>query len=218
LQQLLLLTNHIGQGILDTKYSPVLLYGQDKIFLCEEFSVQTKMGKQKIVLKLPLDDERKRRKAFKAAVGMNGVTSATMEGDKIIIVGDGVDPISLTTMLRRSLGYAELLSVSSGDDKKKGDGYGYGSSGGMMYGGGGGGMGGSGAFGGGKEGKEGKESGGGKSSSGHAGYGGGGHYQAMQPVSYPAYQQYNPMPSYPAVYSYPAAYPQQEHDPGCSIM
>jgi hypothetical protein len=27
---------------------------------------------QKIVLKLPLDDERKRRKAFKAAVGMNG--------------------------------------------------------------------------------------------------------------------------------------------------
>ncbi|KAG0543034.1 hypothetical protein BDA96_02G154900 [Sorghum bicolor] len=162
------------------------------------------MGKQKIVLKLPLDDERKRRKAFKAAVGMNGVTSATMEGDKIIIVGDGVDPISLTTMLRRSLGYAELLSVSSGDDKKKGDGYGYGSSGGMMYGGGGGGMGGSGAFGGGKEGKE--------------GYGGGGHYQAMQPVSYPAYQQYNPMPSYPAVYSYPAAYPQQEHDPGCSIM
>jgi len=30
------------------------------------------MGKQKIVLKLPLDDERKKRKAFKAAVGMNG--------------------------------------------------------------------------------------------------------------------------------------------------
>ena len=27
---------------------------------------------QKIVLKLPLDDERKKRKAFKAAVGMNG--------------------------------------------------------------------------------------------------------------------------------------------------
>uniref|UniRef100_M8C1X0 HMA domain-containing protein n=1 Tax=Aegilops tauschii TaxID=37682 RepID=M8C1X0_AEGTA len=70
------------------------------------------MVKQKIVLKLALDDERKRRKAFKAAVGMSGVTSATMEGDKIIIVGDGVDPITLTTMLRRSLGYAELLSVS----------------------------------------------------------------------------------------------------------
>jgi len=169
------------------------------------------MGKQKIVLKLPLDDERKKRKAFKAAVGMNGVTSATMEGDKIIVIGDGVDPITLTTMLRRSLGYAELLSVSSGDDKKKGDGYGYG--GGMMYGGGGG-MGYSGGFGGGKEGKDGKE---GKESGGKGSGGGGyGQYQAVAPVSYPAYQQYNAMPSYP-VYSYPP-YPQQEQDPGCSIM
>ncbi|WVZ64323.1 hypothetical protein U9M48_013862, partial [Paspalum notatum var. saurae] len=156
---------------------------------------------QKIVLKLPLDDERKRRKAFKAAVGMNGVTSATMEGDKIIVVGDGVDPITLTTMLRRSLGYAELLSVSSGDDKKSSGGYG----GGMMYGGSGGG----------KESKEGKESGGGKGSGGGGGYG---QYPGVAPVSYPAaYQQYNAMPSYP-VYSYPAAYPPQEQDPGCSIM
>ncbi|CAN6204019.1 unnamed protein product [Urochloa humidicola] len=168
------------------------------------------MGKQKIVLKLPLDDERKKRKAFKAAVGMNGVTSATMEGDKIIVVGEGVDPITLTRMLRRNLGYAELLSVSSGDDKKKGDGYGYG--GGMMYGGG---MGyGSGGGKEGKEGKEGKdkESGGGKGGGGGGGYG---HYQAMAPIPYPAYnQQYNAMPSYPV---YPA-YPQQEQDPGCSIM
>ncbi|KAJ1289156.1 hypothetical protein BS78_02G142800 [Paspalum vaginatum] len=162
------------------------------------------MGKQKIVLKLALDDERKRRKAFKAAVGMNGVTSATMEGDKIIVVGDGVDPITLTTMLRRSLGYAELLSVSSGDDKKNS---GYGSGGGMMYGGG------MGYGGSGKEGKEGKESGGGKGSGG----GGYGQYQGVAPVSYPAaYQQYNAMPSYPVYY--PAAYPPQEQDPGCSIM
>ncbi|KAL6598047.1 hypothetical protein ACP70R_046468 [Stipagrostis hirtigluma subsp. patula] len=169
------------------------------------------MGKQKIVLKLPLDDERKRRKAFKAAVGMNGVTSATMEGDKIIVVGDGVDPIALTTMLRRGLGYAELLSVSSGDDKKKGDGYGYGY-GGMTYGGGGMGYGG----GGGKEGKEGKE---GKDSGGGGGNkdGGYGLHHAMAPAAYPAYNQYNAVPSYP-VYSYPAAYPQHEQDPGCSIM
>ncbi|KAL6863760.1 hypothetical protein ACP4OV_016663 [Aristida adscensionis] len=153
------------------------------------------MVKQKIVLKLPLDDERKRRKAFKVAVGMNGVTSATMEGDKIIVVGDGVDPIALTTMLRRSLGHAELLSVTSGDDKKKGDGYGYGG-GGMGYGGGG------------KEGKEGKDGG-----HGHH------HATAMAPPvsSYPAYnQQYNAVPSYP-VYSYPA-YQQHEQDPGCAIM
>ncbi|KAF7072014.1 hypothetical protein CFC21_077211 [Triticum aestivum] len=189
------------------------------------------MVKQKIVLKLALDDERKRRKAFKAAVGMSGVTSATMEGDKIIIVGDGVDPITLTTMLRRSLGYAELLSVSSGDDKKK-DGYGaaygygggekkdgyaaaYGYGGGEKkkdgYGYGGGDGGGSGMSFGGKE--------GGGSKGGGSGGGGGGYSQnTVAPMTYPAYQQYNSMPSYP-VYSYPApAYQQQEQDPGCSIM
>ncbi|TVU11093.1 hypothetical protein EJB05_44656 [Eragrostis curvula] len=166
------------------------------------------MGKQKIVLKLPLDDERKKRKAFKAAVGMNGVTSATMEGDKIIVVGEGVDPIALTTMLRRGLGYAELLSVTSGDDKKKGDSYGYG--GGMAYGGG------MGYGGGGKEGKEGKESGGGKDKDKDHGHGYGGGHHAVAPMPYPAYHQYNAMPSYP-VYSYPA-YAQQEQDPGCSIM
>ncbi|CAM0950827.1 unnamed protein product [Alopecurus aequalis] len=187
------------------------------------------MVKQKIVLKLALDDEKKKRKAFKAAVGMAGVTSATMEGDKIIIVGDGVDPITLTTMLRRGLGYAELLSVSSGDDKKK-DGYGaygyggekkkegYGAYGyggekkdGYGYGGADGGGSGSGMSFGGKE---------GGSSKGGSGGGGGGYPQnAVAPVSYPTYQQYNAMPPAYPVYSYPApAYQHQEQDPGCSIM
>ncbi|KAE8798635.1 hypothetical protein D1007_26123 [Hordeum vulgare] len=156
------------------------------------------MAKQKIVLKLPLDGERNRRKAFKAAVGMAGVTSATLEGDKIIILGDGVDPIALTTMLRRSLGKADLLSISSGDDKKKDGGYGYGYGGekkkdGYGYGGLDGG-------------------GGGKDSKGNGGY----HQNAVAPIPYPAYHQYNAMPSYPA-YAY-APYQQQEQDPGCSIM
>ncbi|EMS63592.1 hypothetical protein TRIUR3_12405 [Triticum urartu] len=168
------------------------------------------MLQQKIVLKLALDDERKRRKAFKAAVGMSGVTSAAMEGEKIIIVGDGVDPITLTTVLRRSLGYAELLSVSSGDDKKKdgyGAAYGYGAGekkkDGYGYGGDGGG-----SF-------------GGKEGVGSKGGGGGGYSQnAVAPITYPAYQQYNAMPSYPVYSSYPAppAYQHQEQDPGCSIM
>jgi hypothetical protein len=136
-----------------------------------------------------------------------GVTSATMEGDKIIVVGEGVDPIALTTMLRRSLGYAELLSVSSGEDKKKGDGYGYG--GGMSYGGGGVDGYGAGA-------KEGKGSGG-KDKSKDKGQGYGDYGGVPPPVPYPAYNQYNAVPSYPPVYSYPA-YAQQEQDPGCSIM
>ena len=123
-----------------------------------------------------------------------------MEGEKIIIVGDGVDPITLTTVLRRSLGYAELLSVSSGDDKKKDgygagekkkDGYGYGGDGGGSFGG-----------------KEGVGS--------KGGCGGGYSQNAVAPITYPAYQQYNAMPSYPA-YAY-APYQQQQQDPGCSIM
>ncbi|GJN40351.1 hypothetical protein PR202_gb29557 [Eleusine coracana subsp. coracana] len=165
------------------------------------------MGKQKIVLKLPLDDERKKRKVFKATVGMNGVTSATMEGDKITVVGEGVDPIALTRILRRGLGYAELLSVSSGDDKKKGDGYGYSYGGSMAYADGLG-------YGGGKESKESSGKDKDKVKDGHGGYGGG--YPAVAPVSYPTYQQYNAVPSYPA-YSYPV-YPHQQPDPGCSIM
>jgi hypothetical protein len=127
-----------------------------------------------------------------------------MEGDKIIILGDGIDPIALTTMLRRSLGRAELLSVSSGDDKRK-DGYGYGGEkNGYGYAGEKNGYGYSGA-------------GGGKDSKGGGG-GGGYHQNAVAPMPYPAYHQYNAMPSYPA-YAYPhPAYQQQEQDPGCSIM
>jgi hypothetical protein len=164
-----------------------------------------------------------------------------MEGDKIIIVGDGVDPITLTTMLRRGLGYAELLSVSSGDDKKKDsygaygyggekqkdnygsygysgekkkDGYGYGGEkkkDGYGYGGADSGGGGM-SFGG-------KEGGSSKGGSGSGGGGGGYPQNAAAPVSYPAYQQYNAMPQPYPVYSYPApVYQQQEQDPGCSIM
>ncbi|KAF0909830.1 hypothetical protein E2562_000144 [Oryza meyeriana var. granulata] len=165
------------------------------------------MAKQKIVLKMPLDTERKKRKAFKAAVGMTGVTSATLEGDKLIVIGDGVDPIALTTMLRRGLGHAELLSVSSGDDKKMRGGHG-----GMGMGFGGGHGGGMGMGFGGKE-------GGGKVVVDDV------HHHQQQQLQHavapmppypaaPAYQQYNAVPSYPV---YPWL-PQQEQDPTCSIM
>ncbi|XP_006660482.1 probable H/ACA ribonucleoprotein complex subunit 1 [Oryza brachyantha] len=182
------------------------------------------MAKQKFVLKMPLDTEKKKRKAFKAAVGMTGVTSASLEGDKIIVIGDGVDPIALTTMLRRSLGHAELLSISSGDDKKMmGGGHGGMGMGAMGFGGGhGGGGGGMGmGFGGGKEGKE---SGGRKVVVDVDGV----HHHEQQQQQHamaptppypgvPAYQQYNAVPSYPVYPSYPG-YPQEEQDPSCSIM
>lgn len=39
-----------------------------------------------------------------------------LEGDKISVVGDGVDAVALTTALRKKMGRVELLSVA---EKKK---------------------------------------------------------------------------------------------------
>ena len=52
-----------------------------------------------------------------------GVESASLKGDdksQIEVTGDGVDPVQLTSLLRKSLRNAELVSVSAeGGEKKK---------------------------------------------------------------------------------------------------
>ncbi|KAJ3698284.1 hypothetical protein LUZ61_001989 [Rhynchospora tenuis] len=77
------------------------------------------MVKQKVVVKLSLDDAKKRAKALKTAATMDGVISVALDGDKLTVIGDGTDVVNLTTQLRKKLGYADLISVSSGDDKKE---------------------------------------------------------------------------------------------------
>ncbi|KAJ1697839.1 hypothetical protein LUZ63_006351 [Rhynchospora breviuscula] len=77
------------------------------------------MTKQKVVVKLSLDDGKKRTKALKTAVNINGVISVALDGDKLTVIGDGTDVVNLTTQLRKKLGYADLISVSSGDEKKE---------------------------------------------------------------------------------------------------
>ncbi|KAJ4791894.1 Heavy metal transport/detoxification superfamily protein [Rhynchospora pubera] len=78
------------------------------------------MTKQKFVLKLKLDDGNKRKKALKTVATTNGiflgVTSMRLDGDKLIVIGDGTDEVHLTTQLRKKMGYADLISVSSGDE------------------------------------------------------------------------------------------------------
>ncbi|KAJ4755119.1 Heavy metal transport/detoxification superfamily protein [Rhynchospora pubera] len=74
------------------------------------------MTKQKFVLKLKLDDGNKRKKALKTVATTNGVTSMRLDGDKLIVIGDGTDAVHLTTQLRKKMGYADLISVSSGDE------------------------------------------------------------------------------------------------------
>nr|XP_010942540.1 heavy metal-associated isoprenylated plant protein 16 [Elaeis guineensis] len=77
------------------------------------------MVKQKIVMKVSMDDSKKRSKALKSAVGSTGVISAKIDGDKMEVEGDGVDSIALTTTLRKRMGYAELVSVAAMDEKKE---------------------------------------------------------------------------------------------------
>ncbi|XP_058112932.1 disease resistance protein Pik-1-like isoform X2 [Magnolia sinica] len=76
----------------------------------------------KIVMKVPMNDAKSRCKAMKAAVGIQGVISATLEGndkDQLAVVGDGIDSVALTRLLRKKMGFTELISVAAVDEKKK---------------------------------------------------------------------------------------------------
>ncbi|CAL9084472.1 unnamed protein product [Musa textilis] len=72
-----------------------------------------------MVMKLTMEDAKKRSKALKTAVGLPGVISAKLDEDKIVVVGDGVDSIVLTTMLRKKMGRVELVKVGSAEEKKE---------------------------------------------------------------------------------------------------
>ncbi|KAL3333166.1 hypothetical protein AABB24_033305 [Solanum stoloniferum] len=79
--------------------------------------------KQKVVIRLSLNgnDRKYRTKAFKIAVSQTGVESAAITGDgknQLEVVGE-VDAATLTSLLRKNLGQADLVSVGpAGGDKK----------------------------------------------------------------------------------------------------
>ncbi|KAJ0988668.1 hypothetical protein J5N97_007024 [Dioscorea zingiberensis] len=81
------------------------------------------MGKQKMVVKLTMEDEKKRSKAMKTAVGFLGVISVEVQGeanDRLMVIGDGVDLIKLTKTLRRKMGgHVDLVSVGAVEEKEK---------------------------------------------------------------------------------------------------
>nr|XP_043622320.1 heavy metal-associated isoprenylated plant protein 12-like [Erigeron canadensis] len=77
------------------------------------------MAKQKIVVKVVMNTNKKARKALKIAVSLPGVESASFVGsdkDQIAVTGEGIDSVELTTLLRKGVGYTELVSV--GPEKK----------------------------------------------------------------------------------------------------
>ncbi|XP_020109109.1 uncharacterized protein LOC109724638 [Ananas comosus] len=79
------------------------------------------MAKKKVVLKVKLNDPKRRQKTLQIAAGFPGITSASVEDDRIVLVGDGLfDPVTLTNVLRKRVSCCvELISVGEEKEKKK---------------------------------------------------------------------------------------------------
>ncbi|KAI0488791.1 hypothetical protein KFK09_028630 [Dendrobium nobile] len=76
------------------------------------------MAKKKVVLKLSMEDAKRRAKAMKCAVGLLGVVSASHDGDKLTVVGEGIDSVALTMLLRKKMGNVQLVTLTAIDEKK----------------------------------------------------------------------------------------------------
>ncbi|GLJ10186.1 hypothetical protein SUGI_0123640 [Cryptomeria japonica] len=73
---------------------------------------------KKMVLKLRMEDEKRKKKAIKAIARIEGVDSVAvdMTEDKITVEGDA-DPVCVTDKLRK-IGYTELLSFGPAKEKE----------------------------------------------------------------------------------------------------
>ncbi|XP_076926682.1 heavy metal-associated isoprenylated plant protein 46-like isoform X2 [Bidens hawaiensis] len=79
------------------------------------------MEKQKIVVKVTMTSSKKTRTALQIVVSVSGVESASLvwsDKDQITVTGAGIDSAKLTTLLRKKVGYTELLSVGPVEEKK----------------------------------------------------------------------------------------------------
>ncbi|KAL3715396.1 hypothetical protein ACJRO7_007171 [Eucalyptus globulus] len=86
--------------------------------------------KQKVVINVSMKDHATRflcfsprnphSKALKLAGGFQGVQSVALVGDqdRIEVTGD-VDAVNLTTLLRKKVGFAKIVTVSKLDEKDK---------------------------------------------------------------------------------------------------
>ncbi|KAF3968987.1 hypothetical protein ACB098_11G039400 [Castanea mollissima] len=73
--------------------------------------------KQKVVIRVSLNNGKKnaRTKALQIAVGVQGVESVSLQGEdssQIVVVGNDIDSVHLTSLLRKKVGSAELMSLS----------------------------------------------------------------------------------------------------------
>uniref|UniRef100_A0A7N2LJQ9 Uncharacterized protein n=1 Tax=Quercus lobata TaxID=97700 RepID=A0A7N2LJQ9_QUELO len=73
--------------------------------------------KQKVVIRVNLNNGKKnaRTKALQIAVGVQGVESVSLQGEdssQIVVVGNDIDLVHLTSLLKKKVGSAELMSLS----------------------------------------------------------------------------------------------------------
>ncbi|KAM7250535.1 hypothetical protein ACFE04_022418 [Oxalis oulophora] len=69
--------------------------------------------KQKIVMQVQMHCEKCRSKAMKIAAVSSGVANVGIQGeDKLVIIGEGVDPVEIAFKLRKKLRHATILSVA----------------------------------------------------------------------------------------------------------
>ncbi|TVU15660.1 hypothetical protein EJB05_39210 [Eragrostis curvula] len=82
------------------------------------------MVKKKIVIKVNMPSDESRAKAMGLVSGVSGVISVSIIGDgkdRLEVVGEGVDAVSLACCLRgkKKFGHVEILLVEDVKDKKK---------------------------------------------------------------------------------------------------
>ncbi|KAL5725729.1 hypothetical protein ACHQM5_008845 [Ranunculus cassubicifolius] len=78
---------------------------------------------QKVVIQVvSMNDSKSRTRAMKIAVSAPGVVSAEIQGDsknQIVVTGEGIDSTCLTKLIRKKVGFTELLSVAAVEEKKE---------------------------------------------------------------------------------------------------
>ncbi|KAF7833278.1 heavy metal-associated isoprenylated plant protein 16 [Senna tora] len=79
--------------------------------------------KQKVVIEVgSMNTQKLRSKALKIAVSCAGVEAAGLKGEgkkQIEVTGEGIDAVALTNVLRKRVGFAEIVSVGPEKEKKE---------------------------------------------------------------------------------------------------
>ncbi|XVE59875.1 hypothetical protein DITRI_Ditri05aG0082300 [Diplodiscus trichospermus] len=71
--------------------------------------------KQKVVLKVAMKCQKCRTMALKVATKQEGVEFVGLEGEqkeKVVVIGDGFDPIKMATKLRKKVGHTQIISLA----------------------------------------------------------------------------------------------------------